>query len=393
MLKLLMAHNHYRESGGEDQSFQAERELLRSHGHVVEVYIRDNHEIQESRLIQKLQLARNTIWANDSFHDVRSIIRAKKPNLAHFQNTFPLISPSVYAACKQEGIPVIQSLRNYRLLCANALFSRNDRPCEDCLGKVIPWPGVLHACYRESHTQSAVVAGMLAYHRWIGTWDTQVDLYIVLSEFSRKKFIEGGLPPERLIVKPNFAVDRGGSSEREDYVVFIGRLSKEKGLFTLLNAWRDLRNIPLIIIGTGPLYQQLYEMIENENLDNIKMVGQLANADAIEIIKRARFLVFPTELYETFGRVIVEAYCAGLPVVASRIGAVAELVRDSETGLQFTPGDAAELAAKVRWLWNHPEESKHIGRNARKDYEQKYTPERNYQMLMDIYRRALENQT
>lgn len=388
-----MAHNHYRESGGEDQSFQAERELLRSHGHVVEVYIRDNHEIQESRLIQKLQLARNTIWANDSFHDVRSIIRAKKPNLAHFQNTFPLISPSVYAACKQEGIPVIQSLRNYRLLCANALFSRNDRPCEDCLGKVIPWPGVLHACYRESHTQSAVVAGMLAYHRWIGTWDTQVDLYIVLSEFSRKKFIEGGLPPERLIVKPNFAVDRGGSSEREDYVVFIGRLSKEKGLFTLLNAWRDLRNIPLIIIGTGPLYQQLYEMIENENLDNIKMVGQLANADAIEIIKRARFLVFPTELYETFGRVIVEAYCAGLPVVASRIGAVAELVRDSETGLQFTPGDAAELAAKVRWLWNHPEESKHIGRNARKDYEQKYTPERNYQMLMDIYRRALENQT
>ena len=388
-----MAHNHYRESGGEDQSFQAERELLRSHGHVVEVYIRDNHEIQESRLIQKLQLARNTIWANDSFHDVRSIIRAKKPHLAHFQNTFPLISPSVYAACKQEGIPVIQSLRNYRLLCANALFSRNDRPCEDCLGKVIPWPGVLHACYRESHTQSAVVAGMLAYHRWIGTWDTQVDLYIVLSEFSRKKFIEGGLPPERLIVKPNFAVDRGGSSEREDYVVFIGRLSKEKGLFTLLNAWRDLRNIPLIIIGTGPLYQQLYEMIENENLDNIKMVGQLANADAIEIIKRARFLVFPTELYETFGRVIVEAYCAGLPVVASRIGAVAELVRDSETGLQFTPGDAAELAAKVRWLWNHPEESKHIGRNARKDYEQKYTPERNYQMLMDIYRRALENQT
>jgi glycosyltransferase involved in cell wall biosynthesis len=386
-----MAHNHYRESGGEDQSFQAERELLQSHGHVVEVYIRDNHEIQESGLIQKLQLARNTTWANDSFRDMRSIIRAKKPSLAHFQNTFPLISPSAYVACKQEGIPVIQSLRNYRLLCVNALFFRDNYPCEDCLGKMIPWPGVLHACYRESHTQSAVVAGMLAYHNWLGTWKTQVDFYIVLSEFSRKKFIESGLPPEKLVVKPNFAVDRGRSSEREDYVVFVGRLAREKGLFTLLNAWRDLRNIPLIIIGTGPLYHQLYQMIETENLEKIKMLGHFANAHAIEIVKQARFLVFPTDWYETFGRVVVEAYSAGVPVVASRIGAVTELIRDGETGLQFTPGDATELSAKVEWLWNHPEESKRLGRNARREYEEKYTPERNYQMLMDIYQHALED--
>ena len=388
-MKILMAHNYYREAGGEDESFRAESELLRERGNTVALYTRDNHEIQESGLLQRFQLARRTVWADDTLRELAALLSIEKPDVVHFQNTFPLISPSAYQACKEAGIPVVQSLRNYRLLCPNALFFRDGHPCEDCLGKTIPWPGVYHACYRDSRIQTTAVATMLSYHRLLKTWQNKVETYIALTEFSRQKYIQGGLPPERIFVKPNFVRDLGIAEEHEDYVVFVGRLSKEKGLLTLLSAWRNLRNIPLRIIGTGPLENVLASQIKDGNLHHIEISGFLPNREAVEYIKRARLLVFPTEWYETFGRVVIEAFSAGVPVVSSHIGAVAELVHDGITGLHFNPGDATELAAKVDWLWNHPEICTDMGRNARKDFEEKYTPERNYEILLDIYDRTM----
>ncbi|MCI0550589.1 MAG: glycosyltransferase family 4 protein, partial [Anaerolineae bacterium] len=274
----------------------------------------------------------------------------------------------------------------------NALFFRDNHPCEDCLGKTVPWPGVWHACYRRSHMQSAVVASMLAYHHWLATWKTQVDMYIALSEFSRQKFIEGGIAPEKIAVKPNFVMDREYSKENGDYVVFVGRLSREKGLFTLLNAWRRLSHIPLIIIGGGPLHGELQTLVEKENLNHIRLLGRLPNSDALKMIRHARFLVFPTEWYETFGRVVIEAYSMGLPVIASRIGAVTELIHhDNETGLLFNAGDPIDLAEKVDWLWKRPKESARMGKGARKEYEEKYTPERNFEMLMNIYSKVIKD--
>ena len=384
-----MVHNYYRESGGEDQSFRAEVELLRAHGHTVNVYTRDNQDINENGIFQKIQLARRTVWAEDTLQELGEMLSNDKPDVAHFQNTFPLISPSAYSACRQAGVPVIQSLRNYRLLCPNALFYRSARPCEDCLGKTVPWPGVLHKCYRGSRSQSAVVTGMLAYHNLIGTWYSKVDAYIALSEFSRAKFIEGGLPSNKIHVKPNFVSDPGGDFARDDYAVFVGRLSVEKGLDTLLDAWRGIKDIPLKIIGMGPMHGAIAERLERENLDNITLSGQLSHADTMEVVGHARLLVFPSEWYETFGRVIVEAYSAGVPVVASRLGAAAALVRDGETGLLFTPGDSTDLANKVESVWNYPEGLARMGWSARLEYEQKYTPEGNYSLLIDIYEKAI----
>lgn len=390
-MKVLMAHNYYREAGGEDESFKAESGLLQARGCSVSLFTRDNNDIRKAGIISKINLVRRTIWAEDSVRDLRVLIKREKPHIVHFQNTFPLISPAAYQVCFSEGIPVVQSLRNYRLLCPNALFFRDNHPCEDCLGKVVPWPGVWHACYRESHIQSAVVASMLAYHHRLKTWKTQVDMYIALSEFSRQKFIEGGIVPEKIVVKPNFVIDRGYNKEREDYVVFVGRLSREKGLFTMLDGWRRLSHIPLVIIGGGPLHGELLTFIDKENLPHVKLMGRLPNSDALEIIRHARFLIFPSEWYETFGRVVIEAYSMGLPVIASRIGAVTELIHDNGTGLLFDVGDPSDLAEKVDWLWTHPKESTQMGKDARKEYEDKYTPERNFNLLMNIYSNVIKD--
>lgn len=387
-----MVHNFYREAGGEDLSFVAETDMLRLRGNHVYIYTRDNHEISTEKYTQRLRLALNTVWAVDSFSDIRKILRTKKIDLVHFQNTFPLISPAAYYACQQERVPVVQSLHNYRLRCLNGLFSRNKRICEDCLKKLLPWPGLVHACYHKSHLQSSIVAGMLFWHRMIKTWDRQVDIFISLSEFSRDKFVQGGIPRGKIKVKPNFVADPGVNTAEKDYATYIGRLSEEKGILTMLKAWEKLKAIPLKIIGTGPSYEMIEFTIRLTGLHLVELLGHLSHSSTLSSLKNSRFLIFPTEVYETFGRVVIEAFSTGIPVIASRIGAVTELIRDGETGLLFNPGDPTDLANKVNWLWNHPEVSRCMGKNARREYELKYTPERNYQILMDIYQKAIGDQ-
>ena len=255
-LNVLMVHNYYQSQSpsGENSSFTDEFNLLSSHGHRVISYNRHNNEIKDYHPWQRLALAKRAVWASDSREAIRKLMQEIKTDVAHFQNTFPLVSPSGYTACRELGVPVVQALRNYRLLCPAATFYRAGRICEDCLGKRVPWPGIVHACYRESVAQTAVVATMLTVHRWLKTWREQVDLYVTPSEFARRKFIEGGLPAEKIIVKPNFVhpdpYEREGSG---DYTLFVGRLSWEKGAGTLLRAWEKVQSIPLTILGDGPL--------------------------------------------------------------------------------------------------------------------------------------------
>ncbi len=389
-MKLLLAHNRYRQSGGEDEVFLRERDLLLSRGNEVLEYTTHNSEIAEDGIVNKAKIAMRTFWAHDSVVRLRSLLRRERPDLAHFHNTFPLISPAAYYACRKEGIPVVQSLHNPRLVCPAATLHREGSVCQDCVGRVVPWPGVVHACYRDSHLQTAVVAGMLAGHRILGTWQEKVNAYIVFTEYFRQKFIGAGLPREKIFVKPHFlSTDPGMKQKMGDYALFLGRLVPGKGVRTLLQAFAVLQNtIPLHIVGDGPLRAELEGQKSRACLSSISFHGWLPREQTLEIMSGARFLIFPSECLETFGLTIIEAFGAGVPVIASRLGAMMEVSEEGKTGLHFSPGDPNDLASKALWAWTHVKQMEVMGRAARAEYEAKYTAERNYQLLMEIYRRA-----
>jgi glycosyltransferase involved in cell wall biosynthesis len=360
-------------------------------GHEIVWYRRSNREVDAFNLWNKLTLPKRMIWASDAVRDLRRLIAREKPDVAHFHNTHFMISPATYYVCREAGVPVVQSLHNPRLLCPAATLYRNSRVCEDCLDKTLPWPGILHACYRNSRYQTAAVAAMLTFHRWRKTWATCVDTYIVFAEFYRRKFIESGLPAGKIAVKPHFvAPDPLPRQEISgDYALFVGRLDPEKGVRTLLTAWDGLDAIPLKIRGSGQLEREAQAAARR--LDTIELVNRLSQEELIQLFKGARFLVWPSEgYYETFGLVAVEAFACGVPVITSRIGVMAEIVQDEHTGLHFKPGDPEDLADKVRWAWTHPAIMAEMGRNARREYEAKYTAARNYELLMGIYDTAIQ---
>lgn len=391
-MKLLLSHNYYQKAGGEDVAFAGEKELLLAAGHHVNEYCRHNNEITDRGIFPLARLGLRTVWAWDSANDLRRVLQQEKPDVAHFHNTFPLISPAAYSVCQEFGIPVIQTLHNYRLLCPAATFSRNGRLCEECVDHSL-WRGVQYGCYRDSHLATAVVAISLATHRWLQTWTRMVDCYVVPSAFARSKFVEAGLPTEKAFVKPNFVhPDPGARTAAGSYALFAGRLSAEKGLCTLLDAWERLGNgVPLHIIGDGPLRVQLEAEALRRNLSDVSFCGFRSREQVLAALKSSRFLIFPSECYETFGATIVEAFACGVPVLASRLGAMTEIVENERTGLHFTPADPDDLAEKVHWVWTHPERTLEMGLAARLEYESKYTADKNYSRLMEIYQRAISN--
>jgi glycosyltransferase involved in cell wall biosynthesis len=388
-MRILLVHNRYQQRGGEDQVFETERAILEARGHQVQTLEFDNASIpaQHSPLVAA-RLAAGTVWSRSAAARVTEAVREHPAEVVHFHNTFPLVSPAAYYAARRAGAAVVQTLHNYRLLCPNALFYRDGAPCEDCLGRRISWPGILHACYRDSRTQTAAVAAMQAVHRAVGTWRGAVDAYIALTEFGRWKFIEGGLPPERIEVKPNFIHFEGSplDQERRGYL-YVGRLDETKGIATMLDAWRALPDLEALrIAGDGPLLGDVSKAASQ--LPNATALGRLSRSEVLMEMAVARALVFPSRWYEGFPVTIAEAFASGTPVIASRLGAMAELVEDRRTGLLFEPGNASDLATKVAWAAANPADMAAMGGAARAEYEAKYAPERNYDLLMEIYERA-----
>ncbi|CAN5223466.1 glycosyltransferase [soil metagenome] len=387
-MKILVAHNAYQQRGGEDAVSAAEIELLRSHGHQVETYDRHNNEIED---MSRISAAVSTIWSRRTIKEIGEICDAHRPDLIHVHNTFPLISPSIHWVASRKRIPVVQTLHNFRLLCPQAMLLREQVVCEDCVGK-IPWRAVTRKCYRDSTLQTVAVSAMLVAHQSLGTYRNLVSAYIALSKFSRDKFVEGGLPAERIWVKPNFVVSgREPTWESRKGGIFVGRLSAEKGLDVLIDAARgahaastrtDLRT-SIKVVGAGPLEAGVREVF-GENL-----LGFQAPAQVRELLHASLFMVAPSTCYETFGLAAVEAFSCGVPVIASRHGGLGELVEDGVTGLLFSPGDAQELRAKILWAEANPDAMLRMGRAAYAEYLKKYTPEKNYKSLVDIYRRVL----
>ncbi len=386
-MKVVVVHNFYQQPGGEDQVFADETALLESHGHTVIRHTLHNDAIDG---MSKLTVAGKTIWNSAARAQLGDLVQRERPRIVHFHNTFPLFSPSVYSAARSAGAAVVQTLHNYRLICPDAQFFRDGRPCEDCLGKFVPWPAVVHRCYRGSLEASAVAAGMLTAHKLRGTYHHEIDAYIVLSEFARTKFIAAGLPPRKLLVKPSFVGPDPGvipDSGAGGYVLFVGRLSRSKGVHTVLDAWKKLKPpIELRIAGDGELADTVRAAVAKDS--RIQFLGRRPLREIYDLMADAAALVFPSVWYECLPKTIIESLAVGTPVIASRLGSMTELIADGRTGTHFVAGDPQDLAAAVERILANPAQLQKMRRLARAEFEARYTAEQNYGVLMDIYQTA-----
>lgn len=385
-MKIVLVHNTYREAGGEDVVFQSEKELLERAGHTVISYVRSNMELVDASLLDRIGIASRMIWSHETHQSFAAILDANRPDLVHVHNTFMVISPSIYSACSERDIPVVQTLHNFRLLCPASSLFRDGVVCEECVDQGL-FRSVLHGCYRNSRRATGAVALMLATHRALGTWEAAVTRYIALTDFAKEKFVSAGFPSEKFVVKPNFAdPDPGEKPGTGEYALFIGRINETKGTKVLLDAWKRLPvRYPLQVVGDGPDLPSMEARARELQLSEVTFRGRLSRPAAIETIKGARFTIAPSTPYEGFPMCIVESFACGTPVLCSRLEAMSEIVDDHVTGLHFDPRDPQDLAKKVEWAWNHPLELAWMGRMARRKYESDYTGEKNYSRLMEIY--------
>lgn len=380
---IAVIHNRYRQPGGEDAAVASHVAVLEQYGHRVVRFESSNETLATMGAIGQ---ASATIWNRAAGRDIHDFLVRERPAVAHFHNTFPLLSPAVHSAAQRAGIPVIQTLHNYRTICPNGILFRDGAVCEACVPKRVKWPGIVHACYRDSRAASAATVAMLAVRATRGMlWD-DVNAYIALTPFARARFIAGGLPGARIVVQPGFlAADPGIGSHVGGYGLFVGRLSPEKGVATLLGAWstayRD--GMRLRIVGTGPLDTSLSRAVLG-----VEWHGARDNAQVLAMMKEAAFLVCPSECYEGFPNTVLEAFATALPVLASNHGAMSELVTHASTGHLFRPNDPADLARSLSWAFDNPTLLPALGNAGRREFESKYTASHGYARLRELYARV-----
>lgn len=395
--KILLVHNYYQQWGGEDSVFEKECELLRQRGHQVDTLVFHNREI--SSLVSKVKAFLSLFYSMGSAKLLRQKIRSFKPDVIHVHNFFPMGSPSLFSVARKYNVPIVMTLHNFRLVCANALLFRENSPCEDCLTKVFPLAGIKRACYRNSSFQTLALTSMTALHKLKGTWKNQVNRYIMLNHFARDKVLHSSLSlkPEQVVVKPNFVFDPYGSSppeirefrgqDKQDFVLFVGRLSIEKGIRTLLAAYRQASPgelPPLKIIGSGPLEAEVLQLIDTQ--DNVEYLGFQERDAVLDVMKKSKALLLPSSCYENFPMTIVEALATGTPVITSNTGGLPGIIKDGYNGFLVTVGDPVELRQKIRQIAKVDYAG--LCHNARKAYVENYSPGHNYSRLIEIYNEA-----
>lgn len=387
--RVLLCHEFYRSGApsGEDAVYRSEREMLGGHLEVIP-YERHNDEIDDRAWSGKLAVALEGVWSRRAYRDIERLVSRWRPDVAHFHNTFPLITPSAYAACRVHGVPVVQTLHNYRLICPNGLLFRDGVPCEACVGRT-PWRAVRYRCYRGSVLASGAQALALTVNAAMGSYRSGVNRYIALNRFALERFVDAGFDRNRIAVKPNFVSGRPEVGDgRGGYVAYVGRLSPEKGLETLMRAWDLLPDVPLKVAGDGPLRPAVARWAQARGAP-VEFLGALPRSDVLRLLGSATLLVVPSEWYEAFGMVAIEAFAVGTPVVASRIGGLDEMVVEGECGAKFPPRDARSLAGVVRRLLAKPAALAQLRAGARQEYERRYTEEANAEQLLAIYRSAI----
>lgn len=385
MMKIVYCHNYYRNRGGEDVSFECDLELLREQGHTVIPFTRNNGDIKGS----SLRTAAKTLWNLETKSQMWRLLQREKPDLLHCNNLFPQISPSVYSPAKRMGIPIVQALRNYRTFCANSFLFRDGELCTKCLKSSAAWQGLRHKCYRDSLPATAVVVASQFANRALRIQRRYVDAFVTPTEFAKRIHVEGGFDASKIHSRANFILpDPKFTATKEPYLVFVGRLSNEKGLSSVLQAWRDHQpRLPLRIIGDGPQEQELRQ--QASGLHGVTFLGALKKEDVLKQIGSASALLMPSIWYETFGRTIAEAFACGTPVIASRLGAMGELVTDLHDGLLFEPGSPDSLAvALARFSELSMKQQSEMRRNARQTYGARFSPQVSYRELISIYAAA-----
>ena len=380
--RVLIVHNYYQIPGGEDTVVSNEKEMLEENGHKVFMYTRHNYEIKKKGIIGKLLFPFETIYSFKTIRDIKRIIREKKIDVVHVHNTFPLISPSVYSTSKKLGAKVVQTVHNFRLLCPAATFVRENKICEECVNKGL-LNSIKHNCYRNSKIQTIIAVLMLKFNRVIGSYK-KVDAYIALTEFNKEK-LSSLIPKEKIFVKPNFCekpnIPIVPIKERK-YFMFLGRLDKLKGINLLVEAWKDIKEEELIVVGTGPEEEHLKKYIKENNIKNVKLVGYKKKDEAMRLLSKSKALIFPSQCYEAFGMVIIEALKLGVPVITNNIGAMPEMVNNEKFGVIGEIKNKYDIIHLLKKFIEHY--SKY--RDIELIFKNRYVDKENYRILKEIYK-------
>lgn len=394
-MKILIIHNDYQIQGGETAVVNAEIDLLTRAGHDVRFYQRNNSEINRFGIPQKLSFFPNAIYSSFSYKEIRKIIKNEKPDIAHIHNVFPLISPSVYKALHDDHIPIVQTIHNVRFLCPNGLFYTHGKICERCKFGNTSY-AVSLKCYRNSYTLSFLYAISIGLNRRWRVFNL-IDRFIALTEFSKNKFIEAKLTePHKISILGNYlhspAPPPPCIDSRNSYIAYLGRLSEEKGIPTLIRAIALNNEIKLKVAGTGPDRENLQKLVRDLGSDQVKFVGHLTGNAKWDFLRNAMCTVVPSNWFETFPLVALESMAVGTPVIASNLGGLPYIIEDGKTGLLFAPGDHLDLANKISQLVNDLERTRMMGEECVKTINEKYTEEVHYRKLMEIYSQVLDEQ-
>lgn len=387
--KILIVHNFYQQQGGEDSYIFKEKNLLEQHGHIVILYTKQNAEIQNMSLRQKVMLPLNSFFNLKVFNDIRRILREEQVSIVHVHNTLALISPSVYYAALFCKIPVIQTIHNFRLICPSATLFHNGKICEDCLKKGL-FMAVKQKCYRKSRLETLICVSSLKIHRALGIYK-KIN-YICLTNFNKEKLLQINhgkkiyIDKNKVFVKPilyGLQGDYTNYRTRQNIIVFFGRHEKNKGVYTLVSAWKAIDKFSLIICGKGPETSNMQRIVSKSGISNIEFRGYVTDKEKEDLISKAFAVVIPSMWYEGFPMTILESYAYGTPIIGGDIGNVGNIILKDHTGVTFKHDDAEDLVKAVERLEaiNNEEFSRHIY----EIYNKKYNSEENYRQLKHIY--------
>lgn len=382
-MRVLLVHNEYLQKGGEDTVVANEIEMLKSNGNEVLLYQVSNKVIKSP--IKKIKTFFDSTYSYSSRKNIKKTISKFKPDIIHVHNFFPLISASVYDAAHQCKTPIIQTLHNYRIICASGLLLRNGHICEKCIQGCFTH-SIIHKCYRQSYIGSASIAVMNFFHKNRNTWNKRIDKIICLTEFAKNKFEQSGLDPAIIAVKPNFInkpILIESDFERENIGLFVGRLSHEKGIENLIKIHDEIEG-RIYIVGDGPLLKKI------KGFDKFIVLGRKTQQEVNEIMSKVSFLILPSIWYEGFPMTIVEAFSNKLPVISCKLGAMDEVIKDNYSGIHFPENNLGEMVKKINWAFSNFYEIRKMGENAYKEYNTKYTAVVNYELLMSIYKNAIK---